>query len=127
MRKTLISATVFILANAAGLLLAGILLSGFSISLPALFFASLLFSLFEVLIGPLIAKLAKKRLPAIEGGIALVITFAGLFVTSIVVDGMRLGGPISWLLASLIVWLGALLAGIIIPHFLFPKEKTSAK
>ena len=119
MRQTLISATLFILANATGLFFADILLPGFSMGMIAFVFATLLFSLFEVILGPLITKMAKKRLPAIEGGTALVITFTGLFITSVLVDGMRIGGLINWLMASLIVWLGALLAGIVLPHILF--------
>lgn len=121
MKKTFISALLFMLSNAAGLLLAGMVLPGFSIGIFALVFATILFSLFEVILGPLIVKLARKRLPAIEGGIALVITFVGLFFTSILIHDMHLGGLINWLLASLIVWLGALLAGMILPRFLFTK------
>ena len=125
MRKSLISVLLFVLANAAGLLLAKIVLPGFSISISAFIFATILFSLFEAILGPLIAKIAKKRLPAIEGGIALVITFVGLFLTSILIDGMHIGGPLNWLLASLIVWLGALFAGIVLPRFLFKQSDQS--
>ena len=121
MRKTLVSATLFILANGAGLLLAAVILPGFSMGIFAFVFAAILFSLFEVILGPLILKLAKKRLPALEGGISFVITFVGLFFTSVLIDGMHIGGLVNWLLASMIVWLGALFAGTILPRFMFTK------
>ena len=121
MRKTLVSAVLFILANGVGLLLAGIILPGFSMGIVALVFAAILFSLLEVILGPLVLKLAKKRLPALEGGISFVITFVGLFFTSILIDDMHIGGLINWLLASIIVWLGALIAGTLLPRYLFTK------
>lgn len=123
MRQTFTSALLFTLANAAGLLLADILLPGFSIGIFAFIFATILFTLFEVILGPLILKMARKRLPALEGGFALVVTFAGLFLTSILLEGMQLGGLINWLLASVIVWLGALLAGILLPRVLFKDSR----
>ncbi len=121
MRKTLVSAVLFILANGVGLLLAGIILPGFSMGIVALVFAAILFSLLEVILGPLILKLAKKRLPALEGGISFVITFVGLFFTSILIDGMHIGGLSNWLLASIIVWLGALIASTLLPRYIFTK------
>ena len=96
-----------------------IILPGFSVGIFAFVFAAILFSLFEVILGPLILKLAQKRMPALEGGISFFITFVGLFLTSILIDGMHIGGLINWLLASMIVWLGSLLATTLLPHFLF--------
>lgn len=123
MKKTLISAILFVLANGAGLLLAVIILPGFYMGIFALVFAAILFSLFEVILGPLILKLAQKRMPALEGGISFVITFVGLFFTSILIDGMHIGGLINWLLASMIVWLGSLLASTVLPRFIFKKKQ----
>lgn len=117
------SSLLFVLANGAGLLLAVIILPGFYMGIFALVFAAILFSLFEVILGPLILKLAQKRMPALEGGISFVITFVGLFFTSILIDGMHIGGLINWLLASMIVWLGSLLASTVLPRFIFKKKQ----
>jgi uncharacterized membrane protein YvlD (DUF360 family) len=119
MRNTLISALVYILANASGLLLAAVLLPGFKIGITAFIFATLLFSIIEVVLKPLILKLSRKSLPALEGGIALVTTFVGLFITSIALSGMQIGGISNWLAATLLVWLGALIAGAVLPRYLF--------
>jgi hypothetical protein len=51
----------------------------------------------------------------------LVTTFAGLFLTSILLDDMQMGGISNWLAAALLVWLGALIAGVVLPLFLFKK------
>lgn len=118
MRRSLISVLLYIAANGIGLLLASLLIPGVSITPLALITAALLLSLIEALIGPLIQSQAKKRLPALEGGIALVTTFIGLFLTTTFVGGLKLGGPGNWLMATLLVWLGALIAGMILPHFI---------
>ena len=124
MRNTLISAVFYTLANAAGLLLATLLLPGFKIGITAFIFATLLFSGVEIVLKPLILKLSKKSLPALEGGIALVTTFVGLFITSILLSGMEIGGISNWLAATLLVWLGALIAGAVLPRFMFKKVDT---
>jgi len=124
MRNTFISALIYTLANAVGLLLATLLLPGFKISLTAFIFATLLFSGIEIILKPLILKLSKKSLPALEGGIALVTTFVGLFFTSILLGGMEIGGISNWLAATLLVWLGALIAGVVLPRFMFKAVDT---
>ena len=124
MRNTLISAVFYTLANAAGLLLASLLLPGFKIGITAFIFATLLFSGVEIVLKPLILKLSKKSLPALEGGIALVTTFVGLFITSTLISGMEIGGISNWLAATLLVWLGALIAGAVLPRLMFKKVDT---
>ena len=116
MKRTLISALVYLAGNAAGLLLATLLLPGFGIGLTAFVVAVLIFSALLLLLKPLILKLSRTKLPAIEGGIALVTTFVGLLVTSLLVSDMQIGGLGNWLLATLLVWLGALLAGAVLNH-----------
>ena len=120
MKRSLISALVYLLGNAAGLLVAMLLLPGFRIDLAAFLVAVVIFSVLLLLLKPLILKLAKKRLPALEGGIALVTTFVGLLATRTLVSGMQIGGLSNWLLATLLVWAGALLAGAILNRYLLP-------
>ena len=119
MKNSLISGLFYMLANGAGLLIATLLLPGFKIGFSAFIFATLLFSGIELVLKPLILKLSRKSIPALEGGIALVTTFAGLFITSILLSGMEIGGISNWLAATLLVWLGALIAGTLLPRFLF--------
>ena len=118
MRHSLVSAALYILANAAGLLLAALLLPGFKIGITALIVATLLFTGIELILKPIILKLSKKSIPAREGGIALITTFFGLFVTSILIDGMEIGGISNWLAATLLVWIGALIAGVLLPRYI---------
>ena len=122
MKRSLISALVYLLGNAAGLLLATLLVPGFKIGLTAFVVAVLIFSALILLLKPLILKLTRKQLPALEGGIALVTTLAGLLLTNLLVGDMQIGGIRNWLLATLLVWVGALIAGLILNRYLLPSR-----
>ncbi|GMR05811.1 MAG: hypothetical protein BMS9Abin25_0386 [Gammaproteobacteria bacterium] len=121
MIRLLISALLYTLANAVGLFLAILLLPGFSMGPISFVIATLIFTVIEVVMGPLVMKISIKSAPALAGGIALVTTFFGLFITSILVDGMSIGGLSNWLAATLLVWVGALVAGMILPVVAFKK------
>ena len=121
MIRLLISALLYTLANAVGLFLAILLLPGFSMGPISFVFATVIFTVIEVVMGPLVMKISIKSAPALAGGIALVTTFFGLFITSILVDGMTIGGLSNWLAATLLVWVGALIAGMILPVVAFKK------
>jgi len=111
----LISTGVHLLANAAGLLIAAVVLDDMTVSGAAFVIAVVLFTAVEVLVQPLFTKVAVKNLPALRGGTALVATFVGLVVTSIVSDGLEISGASTWMLATFIVWLASLLAAVILP------------
>lgn len=110
-----------LLANAAGLLVAALLLPGFHIQLVGFIVSVLFFTGFEVLLEPFVLKMAIKYIPALRGGIALVTTFAGLFVTVIFTSGLRIDNLSTWVLAPMIIWIFAIVANIVLPMFLFKK------
>lgn len=122
MVRTLISAAIYVLANAVGLLVASLLLGeNFSFTAKGFIFATLLLSLVNVVAGPLIEKMSEKNVPALKGGVALVTTFVGLWITNLFVGGMTISGASTWLLGTILVWAGALIATIVLPIFLVKK------
>jgi hypothetical protein len=40
-------------------------------------------------------------------------------VTELIMDGMTIGGISNWLAATLLVWIGSLLASILLPIYVF--------
>jgi len=124
MTRMLATAALALLANAVGLLLAIMLIDGFSIDLTAFLLAVVLFTLAAVIADPLLTRISQKNLPALAGGVALVTTFVGLFLTNILLDGMQTGGMVNLLLATLVVWLGALIATIVLAKFVLAKYLT---
>ena len=127
MMRFLISTAAHLAGNAVGLLLATLLLDGFTIAPLAFVIVTVIFTAIEVVALPLITRLSMKNMPSLMGGVALVTTFVGLWITSLFVQGMTLGGLANWLAATLLVWIGALFAGIVLPIFVFKSLREDRK
>lgn len=129
MTRRIKSALALLAGNAIGLLLATLLLSGFAIKPISFIVVVIVFTLVQVVAEPLILKLGEKKAPALKGGIALIVTFVGLLITDLITAGLTVGGISNLLAATLLVWLGALIASIVLPIYVFkelrePKKKS---
>jgi putative membrane protein len=121
MLRFLAAVALRLLANAAGLLIAAVVLSGFSVTGPAFVLAVVIFTVVEVVLDPLLVKISLQYAPVLRGGVALVSTFLGLVITTLITDGMTINGLTAWVVGTLIVWLGGVLAALLLPLFLFKK------
>lgn len=110
-----------LLANAFGLFMASMILSGFTISNFSFVIAVVIFTLAQVVLDPLITKVAITNVPALRGGVAYVTTLVSLVITSLISDGISISGVDTWILATLIVWLFSLIGVLVLPLFLFKK------
>ena len=119
MIRLALSVLATIIANAVGLLLATALLTGFTIDAMSFVVVLLVFTGVMVLTGPLITKIAVTSVPQIRGSISLVSVFFGLKVTEWLMPGFDMGGLSNWLAATLLVWLGSLIAEILLPIYVF--------
>ncbi|HSM27316.1 MAG TPA: hypothetical protein VK855_04350, partial [Thioalkalivibrio sp.] len=119
MIRLLLQTAATIIANAVGLLLAAMLLTGFTIDPLAFVVVLLVFTGVLILTGPLMTKIAITSVPQIRGSVALVTVFVGLKVTEWLMGGFDMGGLSNWLAATLLVWLGSLIAQILIPIYVF--------
>ena len=102
MIRLLVSAVIYLVANAIGLLVANAVLDDMSVDGSAL-------------VQPLITQIDIKNANALVGSSALIATLIGLIVTVAVSDGLHISGLVTWVLATVIVWAAALLAGFILP------------
>jgi len=127
MLRFLASIVLHLLANAAGLAIAAALLDGFSVDAAAFIVVVVVFTVIEVVLGPLVVKISIQYAPALRGGIALVTTLVGLIVTTLVTDGLTIDGLTAWVVGTLIVWLGGVLAALILPLVLFKKVMSESK
>ncbi|MTI01025.1 MULTISPECIES: hypothetical protein [Alphaproteobacteria] len=127
MSRRIKSALALLAGNAVGLLLAMLLLSGFSIRPLSFIVVVLVFTVVQVIAEPLILKLGEKKAPAIKGGIALIVTFVGLLVTDWITAGLTVGGISNLLAATLLVWLGALIASVVLPIYVFKELREPKK
>jgi putative membrane protein len=127
MVRFLASTALYLLANAIGLAAAAFLLDGFELDTVGFVVSVLVFTAVETLLGPFVLKMAVQYAPALRGGIALVTTFIGLLVTSVVTDGVRIEGATTWVLAPFVVWVFVLVAAILLPMVLFKKVLSEAR
>ncbi|MEY8841265.1 hypothetical protein AB9K41_19730 [Cribrihabitans sp. XS_ASV171] len=119
MSRRLLSAAALLIGNAVGLLLAALLLEGFTIAPLSFIVVVAIFTLVQVIADPLLTRVGERHVPALKGGIALVVTFVGLLLTDFITTGLIIGGISNLLAATLLVWLGALIAAVLIPIFVF--------
>ena len=115
MVRFLIRVGIFVGSAALGLLVSWWLLSGFDINWAGFIVAVLVFAIAQSLLSPLISKLATRHAPAILGGVGLVSTFLALLLATVIADGLRIDGLLTWVLATLIVWLVTALGTWLLP------------
>lgn len=118
--KTLINMAIYLGGNAIGLVLAIFLLNGFRIDVSAFLLAVILFSVILAVLTPIIRSYSEKNAPALMGGLALLTVGAGLFITSLIMPGFQMGGFVNWIIATLLVWIGSVIATLILGHFFGP-------
>ena len=105
MVRLLIRAAIFLGTAALGLLIAWWLLPGFDIDWAGFLVAMIVFAIAQSLLSPLITKLATRHAPEVLGGVGLVSTFLALLLATVIANGLRIDGLLTWVLATLIVWL----------------------
>jgi putative membrane protein len=116
-----------LIANAVGLIVAAWLLPGFSINVVGFIIVLAIFTVVKFIAGPLMLKMSLQYMQQFSGGVALLTTLVGLFVTTLLTDGLVITGITTWILATLIVWLFGVFAAIVLPLFLFKKVLSDAR
>src|SRR6187431_2660615 len=114
MVRTLIKIALTIAGNAIGLFVASLLLDDVHLEADGFLIALIIFTVAELLIEPLIEKLFTQHAEKLRMLAALVTTFLALLVTDLISDGLDIEGAGTWILATVIVWLGTLLAGVVL-------------
>ena len=122
MIRLLLALAIQLLANALGLLAAAWLLDGVEVTVTGFVVAVVVFTVVYAIAQPFFTQMALSRVPALRGGVALVATLVGLVVTASLTDGLTVSGPQTWLLATLVVWVVALVGVLVLPLVLVKKK-----
>jgi hypothetical protein len=128
----LLRAVIFLASAAVGLIVADLLLPGFSIdwSDPLGFIlAIVIFAVLQSILSPWIATMARRNAPALLGGIGIFSTLVALIVVIVIPrTGIAIGEPVllTWILAPMIVWLVTALATLFLP-MIFIKKKVDER
>lgn len=128
MVRLLIRTAVFLAAPALGLAVAALLLPGVRLTWQGFVLVVVIFALVQSLLAPVITKVAARRARAFLGGVGLISTFVALVLASWIADGLVITGVVTWLLATVIVWLITALATVLLPAvFLRERSATPAR
>ena len=117
MLRLLVRTVIVILGNAVGLIVASLVFDDFEINATGFIVSLIVFTIATALLTPFLASMLSRNRAnsAALGGVALISTFAALVVTEIFSDGLDISGVGTWIGATVVVWLGALLAVFILP------------
>jgi uncharacterized membrane protein YvlD (DUF360 family) len=116
-----------LLSNALGLWVADLLLDGLHVKYMTGFIVEVaIFTVIVIVVQPLIVKMTITKSAALAGSSALIATFVALLIT-VLFSQMSISGFSTWVLATIIIWVVALLGGVILPLFLFKKTMAAAR
>jgi putative membrane protein len=126
MIRMLLGVVLTLLANALGLLVAAWVLEDMTITASAFLVAVVIFTVCYALAQPFLTQMALSRAPALRGGVALIATLVALVITTLVTDDLSISGALTWLEATVIVWIVSLLGAWLLPA-LFIKKKVEER
>ena len=122
----LIRALIFLVSAALGLIVADLILPGFSLHWDdwwGIVLAVVIFAVLQSILAPWLFKITRRHANALIGGIGLLSTFVALLIAVLIpAAGIGIEGPVAWIIGTLIVWLVTALATWLLPP-LFIKNK----
>lgn len=121
MIRLVAAAVLALLSDAIALIVTAQVLDDMALDASGFVTALVIYALASLLIEPLIRQVALRNAPALLGSTALVATLVSLVVTAVIGDGLRISGAATWVLATIMVWLVALVARLLLPMVIFKK------
>jgi hypothetical protein len=116
-----------LLANAVGLATAyWILRPDFTIDWIGFLIVVAIFTAARFILAPLMMKLSLLYARALLGSCALATIFVALLVTSLLSDHLTISGVLTWVFATLIIWLFGMIAMLLLPFVIFKKTLAAA-
>lgn len=111
----LVRTAIALAANAVGLIVAALALDGVDLNVTGFVIAVVVFTVVFAVAQPFLAVQLRRAGSAALGGVALVATLVSLIVTTLVTDGLEISGVGTWIAATVIVWIAAVLAAFVLP------------
>jgi hypothetical protein len=129
--RFLIRAAIWLVSAFLGLVVADLLLEGFSLHWDnwwGVVLAVVIFAVLQSVLAPWILRMAHRFAPAFLGGIGLLSTFVALLIAVLIpAAGIGIDGPVAWIVGTLIVWLITALATWLLPGLFLKNRVQGAK
>lgn len=118
MTRSLIRVGLSLAGNAIGLLLAAIILDKMEVDGAAFVIAVVIFTVLTAVLEPFVSKVVEERSGLLQSASALIATFLSLVITVLVSDGLNIDGAFTWVIATVLVWLLTMIAGVLLAKLL---------
>ncbi|OZB85201.1 hypothetical protein [Microbacterium sp. 13-71-7] len=121
---------IFLASSAIGLIVADLLLTGFTIEWSkwwGFVLCVLIFTVLQSLLAPWITSMANRYAPALLGGIGIISTFVALLIVVLLpIGGLRITDALGWILGPVIVWIITAVCTVVLPLLLIKREVREA-
>jgi hypothetical protein len=116
--RLIVRTVIVLIGNAVGLVVASLVLDDFHINVTGFIVSLLVFTVAVALMTPFLSSVMQRNRSTSSalGGVALISTFVALVITDLLSDGLEISGVGTWIAATVIVWLGALIAVFVLPY-----------
>ena len=115
MIRLLVRLMIAFVSNAVGLIVAAAVLDGMSLDVTGFVVAVAIFTVVFALLQPFLFSVLRRSPGPVLGGVALIATLVSLIVTTLLTDGLSIRGVGTWVAATVIVWLGSVVAAFVLP------------
>ncbi len=122
----LLRALIFLASAFVGLVVADLLLPGFSLHWNdwwGIVLAVAIFAVLQSVLAPWLFKITRRHANALLGGVGLLSTFVALLIAVVIpAAGIGIDGPVAWIIGTLVVWLATALATLLLTPLLIRKK-----
>ena len=115
MIRLFVRLVIAFVSNAVGLIVAAAVLDGMSLNATGFIVAVVVFTVVFALTQPFLFATFRLAPGPVLGGVALIATLISLVLTTLLTDGLSISGVGTWIAATVIVWIGSVLAAFILP------------
>jgi uncharacterized membrane protein YvlD (DUF360 family) len=112
---------VALVTNAIALLVASVVVSGFDIDAVAFPVVVIVFTCISVLARPVIEAFIEKSVQILASFVGLIAALVTLLLVDLLSDNLEIDGIGPLILASLIIWMGSIIADFLVGRWLFRK------
>jgi uncharacterized membrane protein YvlD (DUF360 family) len=113
--RLLVRLLIAFASNGVGLIVAAAVLDGMSLDATGFVVSVVIYTIVFALLQPFLISVLRRSPAPVLGGVALIATLVSLIVTTLLTDGLSIDGVGTWIAATVIVWLGSVLAAFILP------------
>jgi hypothetical protein len=114
--RFLIRVAVFFAAAAIGLFVATLIFDDVDVNGVGFVSVAVIYAIVLGLMTPFLESQANRsKSSLLSGGVGLIATFVALLLTELVSDDLSIEGAVTWIGATVVVWLVTLLASLLLP------------